>query len=708
MALNLTPDQNGTSDAHDGPPVSSEAFNISEDKQTPLNPGTRSTEHGKLRNHAYRLEWKPDVDLLSPENASTVLSPPTQTKFPFRFDQTAFYYMDWAISKIPSEMIPSLKPHLRKMYFCMKKFVNDVRDEKLKVPTAQWLAVDQTEKVSLRYAIRDSGPEGYLMCLIGRNLPFIMRGDLGPWALLNSDRKLDDYFMNAPRIIRTYDAAGKYLKLLSYKNPKLSILEIGAGTGGSTLAMLKRLGGVEGDPIRFRNYDCTDVSISILRDALGEQIAPWKDLVTFRDLDIDNDPTSQGYTAEYYDVIVAAYTLHSSKSVHTALQNARKLLKSGGKLLILDVTREHMASSLIFGTLPSWWAAEDANRQESPVMSEEAWEIALLTNNFSGLEVIVRDDDDEYNHQGSMMVSTAKYKASAMSVDVLVICEENTCGISLLKLLKCLADMNLKFEVSPLASARPEGKICVVLSEHTASILKKPSEAQLETTKKIFLEAAGILWVTRGADPSSTDPHASLATGFARAARAIRGQTMIATLDLGSQKALSPESAASTVFSLFKRLFLRNNHCALNEDDNEYAERDGQLLLARLVKNRHFNQSIVSSLGELATGSLLDRDASYLLVGESAKGTARWMIDNGARNFIFNSVGDLVSSESGANVEALEYRGVSATVGHCDITNAEALTKLIEERQKSMLPIRGIIYGDVIQHVSRTTTHVLI
>lgn len=106
-------------------------------------------------------------------------------------------------------------------------------------------------------------------------------------------------------------------------------------------------------------------------------------------------------------MIVASHTFHKNKSLHTALGNARKLLKPGGKLVIIDVTRERMASTLLFGTLPEWWAAEEDHRQVSSVLNEATWESKLLASGFSGLEGVIHDSPSETDHQSSMMVSTA-------------------------------------------------------------------------------------------------------------------------------------------------------------------------------------------------------------------------------------------------------------------------------------------------------------
>lgn len=364
---------------------------------------------------ASHFEWRADVDLLAFKDSSELtadLPTSSQQTYATMLEQTAFYYMKWSLSKLSSDDLETMEPHFKRLHARMQKFVKDVEDEKLDCQTGSWLMADGAEKATLRHRMRDSGPEGYLMCLMGRNIPFILKKEVNPTDLLTGDQSLKAYLKGAPRLIRTYDATTKYLVLLSQTNPELSILEIGAGTAGATLPILKSLSEADAPTPHFHSYDFTDVD-GVLLDASKQKISTWKraagwhDRVTFKTLDIESDPVTQEFSEGSYDVIVASYTLHSKKSLHAALVNARRLLKRGGKLVIIDVTRERMASTLLFGTLAEWWAAEEDHRQESPVLKESAWDSKLLAAGFSGLEGFVHDSPSELDHQGSMMVSSA-------------------------------------------------------------------------------------------------------------------------------------------------------------------------------------------------------------------------------------------------------------------------------------------------------------
>jgi len=140
-----------------------------------------------------------------------------------------------------------------------------------------------------------------------------------------------------------------YTDLLAHKNPHLRVLEIGAGTGGATLPILSALGGMNSlNPPRFISYDVTDITTGFF-EKLQEKVAAWGDLVNFKKLDIENDPGEQGLESGGYDVVIAANVLHATRNMNTTMANVRKLLKSGGVLVLVELTPKKAAVTNIFG-----------------------------------------------------------------------------------------------------------------------------------------------------------------------------------------------------------------------------------------------------------------------------------------------------------------------------------------------------------------------
>ena len=89
----------------------------------------------------------------------------------------------------------------------------------------------------------------------------------------------------------------KKIDILAHKYPAMRVLEIGAGTGSATEHVLGALGN------RVSEYVYTDVTPSFLLKA-RERFASPK--ITFKTLDISQDPIVQGYKEGDFDLIIAA------------------------------------------------------------------------------------------------------------------------------------------------------------------------------------------------------------------------------------------------------------------------------------------------------------------------------------------------------------------------------------------------------------------
>ena len=111
-----------------------------------------------------------------------------------------------------------------------------------------------------------SGEEGNILCHIDQNLSAIWRKEIISLSSIMEAECLDKYYANNLRFAKSYQHAVTYVSLLSHKNPHLNILEIGAGTGGATLPILRDLGDSDDTMARFPNYDFTDISTGRYRN----------------------------------------------------------------------------------------------------------------------------------------------------------------------------------------------------------------------------------------------------------------------------------------------------------------------------------------------------------------------------------------------------------------------------------------------------------
>ena len=96
-----------------------------------------------------------------------------------------------------------------------------------------------------------------------------------------------------------------------------SILEIGAGTGGTTASVLPLL------PGQRCRYLYTDISPAFLKR--GQARFPNYPFADYRLLDIDKDVEEQEVSIEQYDCVIAANVLHATRQLRISLKHIRQL-----------------------------------------------------------------------------------------------------------------------------------------------------------------------------------------------------------------------------------------------------------------------------------------------------------------------------------------------------------------------------------------------
>jgi acyl transferase domain-containing protein/acyl carrier protein len=156
----------------------------------------------------------------------------------------------------------------------------------------------------------------------------------------------------------------------------LRVLEIGAGTGGTTAHVLPVL------PARRTEYVFSDVSHAFTA-AAKRQFRDYP-FVEYALLDVAGDLEAQGYMPHSFDLVLAADVLHATRDLRHSLRQIRSLLASGGLLVFLELMRPSRAFDLIFGPLEDLWRFEDVDvRGERPWLSRGGWDALLREIGFS-------------------------------------------------------------------------------------------------------------------------------------------------------------------------------------------------------------------------------------------------------------------------------------------------------------------------------------
>ncbi|CAM2069327.1 SDR family NAD(P)-dependent oxidoreductase [Sulfidibacter corallicola] len=150
------------------------------------------------------------------------------------------------------------------------------------------------------------------------------------------------------------------------------ILEVGAGTGGTTRAVVSA---VEGKgPLR---YLYTDVSAGFTR--LGHERFADRDFMSFAEFDLERDPVAQGLVPASFDVVLAANVVHATADVHASLTRLARLLRPGGWLILYEVVAATHFNTLTFGLLDGWWQSRDSGLRlpHTPLLDPQRWRLAL-------------------------------------------------------------------------------------------------------------------------------------------------------------------------------------------------------------------------------------------------------------------------------------------------------------------------------------------
>lgn len=173
------------------------------------------------------------------------------------------------------------------------------------------------------------------------------------------------------------------LKNNNHSQIKLKILEVGAGTGGTSICVFPEISEF-GDNVE---YYYTDISLGFVdygRENYGKQYPFLK----FRPLNMEKRIEGQGFNPGEFDIIIAANVIHGMRNLKNSINEIKKLLRTNGILLLNEVTRVQDFTTLTFGLTPGWWAFEDEDirMKHSPLLNRSGWKSLLTSIGFKNVE----------------------------------------------------------------------------------------------------------------------------------------------------------------------------------------------------------------------------------------------------------------------------------------------------------------------------------
>ncbi len=169
----------------------------------------------------------------------------------------------------------------------------------------------------------------------------------------------------------------KRVSTLAEGRRPLRILEVGAGTGGATRALLARLG-------PDVSYLFTDVARAFVGAARREFGGDRR--VGFAVFDLEAPVPAEVATAGPFDVVIASNVLHATRRIGKVLTRLHGVMTPGATLVLNEVTQAQDFATLTFGLTDGWWAFEDERLPGSPLLSVAGWRQALAAAGFPGVE----------------------------------------------------------------------------------------------------------------------------------------------------------------------------------------------------------------------------------------------------------------------------------------------------------------------------------
>ena len=250
-----------------------------------------------------QLQWKPDIDFIP---ADKLMRPCVDYRSEIckleRLALLCIFETDHRISSLPTDI-----EHL-------KRFKEWLNIQMRRAASLEYQLVPNLSEIAAlnhddrRKAIEDAakavensvgkGTAGVLLRVVEHSAS-VFEGKMDPIAVLIEDHGLNNIYQFHPDMWDCHD----FFSLLGHAKPNLRVLEVGAGTGGTTAGVLNDLTSPSGVRM-YSEYAYTDVSAGFFVAAKDR----FKDFrnIQYAILDITKDPIEQGFEAGSYDLILAS------------------------------------------------------------------------------------------------------------------------------------------------------------------------------------------------------------------------------------------------------------------------------------------------------------------------------------------------------------------------------------------------------------------
>ncbi|RYP79109.1 hypothetical protein DL771_000087 [Monosporascus sp. 5C6A] len=484
---------------------------------TPLNDDDDYKSKSGDVHAAAQLRWVPDFDFVDPR---TLLRPPKSDKSHTDLQQElTLLCMLEEREKIAS--LTPCQPHLEKFRDWLNRQVRDAEEGRFPLVTdsARLTRLGSTERRSLIKALLGVLENGHKRALAIATARICEHAE----SIFTGSREALDVLMQDNVLTELYDedsfGYGNFVRLLSNSRPNLRILEVGAGTGGTTELILRDLVDEAGLPA-YSVYTFTDVSAGFFGKA--KQRFSYAHNMEYKVFDITKSPLDQGFDkkAAAYDLILAANVVHATPCIRESLANMASLLKPDGMLVLTELCGMSRAPNYPFGHLAGWWLGEGDDRPNQPYITVERWDSELKAVGLTGADVACYDHAEEAYRTNAAIISRMKTDSAPPEKKVTLLCNAEDSGVAR-TLRTSLASAG--WDVTPCGlAARPPAQQDIISCLDLEG--KGFDELTEQTFKdfKTFVQSLGkekLLWLTRPVQIKCMDPRSAQVIGVTRTLR---------------------------------------------------------------------------------------------------------------------------------------------------------------------------------------------
>lgn len=230
--------------------------------------------------------------------------------------------------------------------------------------------------------------EHQLLHTTGPHLAECLSGRVDPISLIFRDaqarRLLEDVYTNAPifksgTILASQYITAAFRSVDATHNRPIRVLELGAGTGGTTKYLVDQLAAAAAADQPFE-YTFTDISPSMV--AAAKKKFAQHAFMRYAVLDIEQDPPAA--LRGQFNLVISTNCIHATQNLARSCEHIKRLLHPDGVLCLVELTRNLFWFDLVFGLLEGWWLFNDG--REHALAHESFWEQSLRRAGYTWMD----------------------------------------------------------------------------------------------------------------------------------------------------------------------------------------------------------------------------------------------------------------------------------------------------------------------------------